>query len=82
VNGTNASVLLFGASATVPSVQPAYEIGSLYFSIDSEAGWSLWLGVDNLWDERALTFIVPRFGDDRAYTIRPREISLGWYKSF
>lgn len=82
VNATNASALLFGASSTVPAVQPSYDVGSLYFSVDSDSGWTAYLGVDNLWDERAITFISPRFSDDRAYTLRPREISLGFYKEF
>ena len=82
VNGTNASVSLFGASASVPTVQPSYEIGSLYFMLESEEGWTAWLGVDNLWDERALTFIAPRFGDNRAYTLRPREVTLGMSVAF
>lgn len=83
VNSTNASVLLFGAGATVPKTQEAYDIGSLYFSIESEEkGWTAWLGIDNLWDERATTFIASRFADDREFTVRPREITIGVYKSF
>jgi len=82
VNGTNASVSLFGASSSVPAVQPSYEVASLYFTLESEAGWSAWLGIDNLTDERALTFIAPRFSDNRAYTIRPREVSIGLYYDF
>ncbi|MEM1187407.1 MAG: TonB-dependent receptor [Pseudomonadota bacterium] len=81
VNGTSASVALFGASTAPISVQPSYEIGSLYFTVEPDQGnWQVWLGIDNLWDERPLTFIAPRFGDERAFTIRPREVSLGiWY---
>lgn len=81
VNATTASIALFGASNAPVSVQPSYQIGSLYFSITPDEGnWNAWLGIDNLWDERPLTFIAPRFGDERAYTIRPREVSVGiWY---
>lgn len=84
VNSTNASVLLFGdGNVTSPQTQPAYDISSLYFTVESEEnGWSAWVGIDNLWDERAITFIAPRFGDDRAFTVRPREITMGLYKSF
>ncbi|MEM6300370.1 MAG: TonB-dependent receptor [Pseudomonadota bacterium] len=83
VNATNASVALFGASSSPVSVQPAYDIGSLYFTVEpEEANWSVWLGIDNLWDERPLTFIAPRFGDERAFTIRPREVSVGVWYSF
>ncbi|GHD38318.1 TonB-dependent receptor [Halioglobus pacificus] len=82
VNGTNASVSLFGASTSSPQVQPSYDVGSLYFSVESVNGWSAWIGVDNLWDERAITFISPRFSDDRVFTLRPREISVGWRMDF
>ncbi|MEO0424627.1 MAG: TonB-dependent receptor [Pseudomonadota bacterium] len=82
VNGTNASVSLFGAQASVPRTQPAYDVGSLYFTIESDSNWTVWLGIDNLWDERALTFIAPRFGDDRAFTLRPREVSVGMFYEF
>ncbi|MEM0954871.1 MAG: TonB-dependent receptor [Pseudomonadota bacterium] len=81
LNATTASIALFGDSNSPISEQPSYEIGSLYFTVEPDDGaWQAWLGIDNLWDERPLTFIAPRFGDERAYTIRPREISLGiWY---
>jgi outer membrane receptor protein involved in Fe transport len=84
VNSTQASVLLFGdGNVTTPQTQPAYDIGSLYFTIESEEkGWSAWVGIDNLWDERAITFIAPRFGDNRVFTVRPREISVGFFQSF
>jgi iron complex outermembrane receptor protein len=84
VNSTNASVLLFPVgNSTAVDTQPAYDIGSLYFTIESEEnGWSAWIGIDNLWDERAITFIAPRFGDGRVFTVRPREISVGVWKSF
>ena len=82
VNGTNASVSLFGASTSTPQTQESYDIGSLYFSVESDDGWSAWLGVDNLWDERAITFIWPRFSDNRVFTVRPREISAGVYFTF
>ena len=82
VNATNASVLLFGASATVPAVQPAYQIGDLSFGVKAENGWEAWLSFNNLWDERAITYIYPRFADDRVFTVRPREIRVGVYKAF
>lgn len=81
LNATTASIQFFGDSNSPISEQPSYEIGSLYFTVEPEAGnWQVWLGIDNLWDERPLTYVNPRFGDERAYTIRPREVSVGlWY---
>ena len=82
VNATNASILLFGAERTVPAHQPAYQLGDLSFGVKTENGWEAWLSVNNLWDERAITYIYPRFADDRAYTVRPREVRIGIYKAF
>ncbi len=82
VNATNASILLFGAESTVPATQPSYSIGDLSFGVRSDNGWEAWLSINNLWDERAITYIYPRFSDDRVFTVRPREIRVGFYKDF
>ena len=81
VNSTNASVLLFASGATLPAHQPAYQLGDLSFGVKADNGWEGWLSINNLWDERAITYIYPRFGDDRAFTVRPREIRIGIYKA-
>ncbi|MEM8683090.1 MAG: hypothetical protein AAGF72_06650, partial [Pseudomonadota bacterium] len=83
LNATTASIAFFGDSNSPISEQPSYEIGSLYFTVEpSDSSWQVWLGIDNLWDERPLTYVNPRFGDERAYTIRPREVSVGFWKGF
>ncbi|MEM7503993.1 MAG: TonB-dependent receptor [Pseudomonadota bacterium] len=82
VNGTTASVSLFGASTTIPAVQPEYQLGDLSFGVRSDSGWEAWIAINNVWDERAITYIWPRFGDDRVFTVRPREIRVGFYKDF
>lgn len=82
VNATNASIRLFGAETTVPAVQPSYELGDLSFGVRSDNGWEAWIAVNNLWDERAITYIYPRFSDDRVFTVRPREVRVGFYKDF
>ena len=66
----------------VPQEQPAYQIGNLRFAVANENGWEVWLAVNNLWDERAVTYIWPRFSDNRVFTIRPRELRVGFFKSF
>ena len=81
VNSTNASVLLFASGATVPAHQPAYQLGDLSFGVKTEDGWEAWVSINNLWDERAITYVYPRFGDDRVFTVRPREIRFGIYKA-
>ena len=82
VNATNASILLFGAERTIPAPQPDYQTGYLSFGIRGDNGWEAWLSINNVWDERAITYIYPRFADDRAFTIRPREFRFGIYKAF
>lgn len=82
VNATNASIRLFGAETTVPAIQPAYDLGDLSFGVLSDNGWEAWISVNNLWDERAITYIYPRFSDDRVFTVRPREVRVGFYKDF
>ena len=82
VNATNASILLFGAERSVPVHQPAYQIGDLSFGVKTDNGWEAWLSINNLWDERAITYVYPRFADDRAFTVRPREVRIGIYKAF
>lgn len=82
VNGTQASVGLFGAGSTVPQFQPSYNIGDLTFGVRSTEGLEVWLSINNLWDERAITYIWPRFQDNRVFTVRPREIRVGIYKPF
>lgn len=83
LNATTASIQFFGDSNSPISEQPSYEVGSLYFTAEPEDGsWQVWLGIDNLWDERPLTYVNPRFGDERAFTIRPREVSVGFWLGF
>lgn len=82
VNATNASVLLFGAETSVPAIQPAYNLGNLRFSVNTPGETSFWLSINNVWDERAITYIWPRFGDDRVFTVRPQEVWAGFYKPF
>ena len=82
VNGSTASVSLFGASTSLPATQPDYEISSFVRHGEFRKRLTAWLGVDNLFDERAITFIAPRFSDNRAFTIRPREITLGIFYEF
>lgn len=82
VNSTQASVRLFGAGSTVPAEQPAYDIGNLRFSVTAPSGMSIWLALQNVWDERAITYVYPRFSDDRVFTVRPRTIAAGVYFEF
>ena len=82
VNATRASVTLFGAETAEPRIQPSYQLGDLRFGVSSDNGWEAWLSINNVWDERAVTYIWPRFSDDRVFTVRPRELRIGFYRSF
>ncbi|MEM6913918.1 MAG: TonB-dependent receptor [Pseudomonadota bacterium] len=81
VNGTAASLALFGSGSAIPATQPDYQIGDLSFGVRSD-DWEISLAINNVWDERAITYIWPRFADDRVFTVRPREIRLSLYKAF
>ncbi|MEM9880256.1 MAG: TonB-dependent receptor, partial [Pseudomonadota bacterium] len=82
INGTNASVALFGAQTATPETIPSYESGYLSFGVRKKDDWQIWLAVNNFWDEQAVTWIAPRFSDGRSYALRPREFVLGFYKPF
>lgn len=82
VNSTRASASLFGVGGTVPATQPSYQTGNLRFSVTTTQGTQYWLALQNIWDERAITYIYPRFSDDRVFTVRPRTVMAGVYLEF
>lgn len=82
LNGLAASVALFGAGNSVVQEQPAYQIGDITLGARAAGNWDVSLSINNVWDERAITYIWPRFSDGRSFTVRPREIRLNLYKQF
>ncbi|MGI9263552.1 MAG: TonB-dependent receptor [Gammaproteobacteria bacterium] len=65
------SALLRGTIATMPS----YSIANLVAGIGNEE-WSVRFALNNLADERAVTYVPTRWTDGRQYSVRPREFTL------
>ena len=63
------------------SVQDAYETGDIRFGLEGE-GWSTALFVENIWDERAVTFRSNRWAEPRLSLIRPRTVGLQFRYDF
>ncbi len=80
VNGIPGSLANFG-SGTAVQTQPNYQIGNLRLGIEA-ADWEVSFAVNNIWDERAVEYIWPRFGTDRFIHNRPRELRIGMRKTF
>jgi outer membrane receptor protein involved in Fe transport len=57
------------------NTQDAYETGDIRFGLEG-AAWSASLFVDNMWDERAVTFRSNRWGEPRLSLVRPRTVGL------
>jgi iron complex outermembrane receptor protein len=71
------SALLRGTITTMPS----YSIGNLIAGIGNES-WNVRFALNNITDERAVTYIPTRWTDGRQYTVRPREFTMTYRKKF
>jgi len=60
---------------------PAYSIGNLIAGIGNES-WSVRFAVNNITDERAVTYVPTRWTDGRQYVVRPREFTLTYRKNW
>jgi hypothetical protein len=69
------STLLRGAVTTMPS----YSITNLRVGMDGDS-WRLILALNNVADERAITYVPTRWTDGRVYSVRPRELVLRYTK--
>ena len=76
-NATQGSTLLTSSTllrGTITSMD-SYGITNLVAGYGNET-WRVQLGVTNLTDERAVTYIPTRWQDGRQYSVRPREYRL------
>jgi len=82
-NATQGSTLLTSSSLLRGNIteMPSYDTTNLVMGIDRDT-WSLRLAVDNVTDERAVTYVPTRWTDGRLYSVRPREFSLTYRKDF
>ena len=82
-NATSGSTLLTSSDYLRGEITTleSYEIGNLKVGVDVE-DWGVSLAVNNLWDERAITYKPTRWTDGRVYSNRPREFVVNFYKNF
>jgi iron complex outermembrane receptor protein len=71
------STLLRGTVTTMPS----YSIANLVAGIGNES-WSVRFALNNLADERAVNYVPTRWTDGRQYSVRPREFTVTYRKSW
>lgn len=82
-NATQGSTLLTSSGllrGTITTMD-AYSIGNLIFGMDGD-DWSATLSLNNVADERAITYVPTRWADGRLYSVRPRELVLNFRKNF
>jgi len=73
------SDLLRGTIATMPS----YNIGNLIVGIGNNDTWgSIRFALNNITDERAVTYVPTRWTDGRQYSNRPREFTVTYRKNW
>ncbi len=82
-NATQGSTLLTSSSLLRGTIttMPDYEIGNLIFGVQGDA-WSAKLAINNITDERAITYVPTRWTDGRLYSARPREVVLNFRYNF
>ena len=82
-NATQGSTLLTSSTLLrgVITTMPSYSIANLKFGIEGES-WGVSLAVNNLADERAITYVPTRWTDGRLYSVRPREITFNYRRNF
>jgi len=71
------STLLRGTITTMPS----YSIANLIAGIGNDS-WSVRFAVNNIADERAVTYVPTRWTDGRQYSVRPREFTVTYRKNW
>lgn len=82
-NATQGSTLLTSSSLLRGTITelPSYDTANLIMGLNKDT-WSLRFAVDNITDERAITYIPTRWTDGRLYSIRPREYTLTFRMDF
>jgi outer membrane receptor protein involved in Fe transport len=71
------STLLRGTITTMPS----YSLGNFIVGMSGD-DWNVSLALNNITDERAVTYVPTRWTDGRLYSVRPRELTVNFRKSF
>ncbi|MBT8078865.1 MAG: TonB-dependent receptor [Gammaproteobacteria bacterium] len=76
-NATQGSTLLTSSTLLRGNIttMDSYGIANLIAGVESET-WSVQLALNNIADERAITYVPTRWTDGRQYSARPRELRL------
>ena len=82
-NSTQGSQLLTSSSLLRgnPTTMDDYEIANLIFGMTKD-DWSVNISLNNITDERAVTYVPTRWADGRLYSARPRELTFNFRRSF
>jgi len=82
-NATQGSTLLTSSSTLRGNIttMDSYSIGNLIFGVEGD-DWVASLSLNNVTDERAITYVPTRWTDGRLYSVRPRELVLNFRKKF
>jgi len=80
-NATEGSALLTSSDFLRGNIttMPSYNIGNLIMGIGNDS-WNIRFALNNLTDERAVTYVPTRWTDGRQYSVRPREFTLSYRK--
>jgi outer membrane receptor protein involved in Fe transport len=82
-NATQGSTLLTSSTFLRGNIttMDSYAIGNLIFGVEGD-DWGASLSLNNIADERAITYVPTRWTDGRLYSARPRELVLNFRKNF
>ena len=83
-NGTQGSSLLTSSTllrGTITSL-PSYSLGNIVLGWGNESWGDISFAVNNVSDERAITYKPTRWTDGRIYSARPRTFTLRYRKNF
>jgi iron complex outermembrane receptor protein len=82
-NATQGSTLLTSSGLLRGTIttMPDYSVGNLIMGMGNDV-WSVRFSVNNVADERAMTYKPTRWQDGRQYSIRPREFVFNYRRNF
>jgi outer membrane receptor protein involved in Fe transport len=82
-NATQGSTLLTSSGLLRGTIttMPSYSIANLIAGMGNES-WSIQFALNNIADERAVTYVPTRWTDGRQYSVRPREFTVTYRKNW
>jgi outer membrane receptor protein involved in Fe transport len=82
-NATQGSTLLTSSDLLRGNIttMPSYDIVNLIAGIGNDT-WSVRFAINNIADDRAITYVPTRWTDGRQYSVRPREFTITYRKNW